>query len=67
MRTTSEQTKRALEMVAAGATGYRAARMAGITPQALYQNDEYQRMISARRAAGVAVRRHYPRKPRAAE
>jgi hypothetical protein len=62
MRTTSEQTKRALEMVAAGITGYRAAREAGISPQALYQNEDYQRLISARRAAGIPVRRHYPRK-----
>lgn len=64
MRTPSEQTKRALDMVAAGATGYRAAREAGISPQALYQNNDYQRLITARRAAGIKVRQHYPRKKR---
>lgn len=54
----------ALALVEAGATGYRAGRTAGISPQALYMNPTYKRLIAERRARGEKVRRAYPRKRR---
>lgn len=65
MRTTSDRMRAAIALVEAGATGYRAGRAAGITPQALYQNLMYQRIIAERRSRGEKVRPAYPRKQRA--
>jgi hypothetical protein len=53
---------KALALVEAGATGYRAGREAGISPQALYQNRAYKRLISERRARGEKVRAAFPRR-----
>ncbi|WP_147432507.1 hypothetical protein [Pararobbsia silviterrae] len=53
----------ALELVRGGCTGYRAARLAGLTPQAMYKNPDYRTIAAARRAAGIRIKRIYP--PRA--
>ncbi|MGF6641832.1 hypothetical protein [Paraburkholderia sp. MM6662-R1] len=62
MKTTSMRMLMAIQLVQAGATGYAAAREAGITPQAVYQNEMYRSIIARRRARGVPLRRAYPRR-----
>ncbi len=62
MRTTTDRMKMAIALVAGGATGYRAGRTAGISPQALYKNESYKVLMEARRASGAKVRPYYPPK-----
>jgi hypothetical protein len=60
MKNTSMRMLMAIALVQGGATGYRAAREAGITPQAVYQNEMYRAIIARRRARGVPLRGRYP-------